>query len=167
MLSEVYLMCSLPSLSFGQSPPITMEEFREMAKNQLTARQFRMVEKMTMQDANEIEGKQRPKSVKVMQESLHEDLLKIRKAQAAGRQAKPDHLPESLLENNPLDREMQIMRWQWEKLDAITVGKAFTLADVVVYKMKLELLLRTTSFNAEKGAAVMTSVINPSKKEES
>jgi hypothetical protein len=46
------------------------------------------------------------------------------------------------------------------------VGKAFTLSDVIVYKMKLELLFRAMSFDAEKGAAVMSSVFNPSKKEE-
>jgi len=166
MLSEVYLMCSLPSLSFGQSPPIAMEEFREMARNQLSARQFKVLEKISIQDMNGKAGKHRIKSVKEMLDGLQADLIKIRKARAARQQPKPDHLPASALEENPLDRELQIMRWQWEKLDAITVGKAFTLSDVVVYKMKLELLFRTMSFDAEKGATVMSSVFKPSKKKE-
>lgn len=166
MLSEVYLMCSLPTLSFGQSPPITIEEFRDMAKNQLNARQFKMLEKVSMQDLNAKSGKNRPKSLKQMLDGLQKDLIKIRNARSARQQVKPDHLPASVLEENPLDRELQIMQWQWEKLDAMTVGKAFTLSDVIVYKMKLELLFRTQSFDAEKGAAVMSAVFNPSKKKE-
>jgi hypothetical protein len=143
-----------------------MEEFREMARNQLSARQFKMLETMSMQELNEKAEKKRLKSVKAILDGLQQDLLKIRNARTARQQPKPDHLPASVLEENPLDREMQIMRWQWEKLDAITVGKAFTLSDVIVYKMKLELLFRAMSFDAEKGAAVMSSVFNPSKKEE-
>ncbi len=166
MLSEVYLMCSLPSLSFGQSPPITFEEFKDMARSQLSAKQYRMLEQMSMQEMEEEGRKPRLKSVKDMLEGMKKDLIEIRKARAARRQPKPDYLPESVLEGNPLDRELQILRWQWEKLDSMAVGKNFTLADVIVYKMKLQLLFRIQSFKAERGAAVMASVFKPSKKKE-
>ena len=48
MLNEVYLMSSLPSLSFGQTPPISMEEFGDMAKSELSARSFKVLEKVNM-----------------------------------------------------------------------------------------------------------------------
>lgn len=166
MLSEVYLMCSLPSLSFGQSPPITIEEFKDMARSQLSAKKYRMLEQMSMQDMEEEGRKPSLKGVKDMLEKLKMDLIEIRKARAARRQPKPDHLPGSVLEANPLDRELQIMLWQWEKLDNIAVGKNYTLADVIVYKMKLQLLFRIQSFRAERGAAVMASVFKPSKTKE-
>ena len=44
MLNEVYLMSSLPSLSFGQTPPIALEEFRNMAKSELSAGSFKALE---------------------------------------------------------------------------------------------------------------------------
>ena len=166
MLCEVYLMCSLPSLSFGQSPPITFEEFKDMARSQVSAMQDKMLEQMSMQDMEDEGRKPRLKKVKDMQEGLKKDLIEIRKARAARRQPKPDHLPGSVLEENPLNRELQILLWQWEKLEAMTVGKSFTLADVIVYKMKLQLLFRIQSFKAERGAAVMASVFKPSKKKE-
>jgi len=166
MLSEVYLMCSLPSLSFGQSPPITFEEFNDMARSQLSAKQYRMLEQMSMQEMGEEGRKPRLKSVKDMLEGLKKDLMEIREARAVRRQPKPEQLPESVLEKNPLDRELQILLWQWEKLDAMVVGKNFTLADVIVYKMKLQLLFRIQSFKPERGEAVMASVFKPSKKKE-
>ena len=60
-------------------------------------------------------------------------------------------------------REEQIMQWQWEELDTIEAGKTFTFTEVVVYKLKLQIIIRLHSFDKEKGAQVLSSVVNPSK----
>jgi hypothetical protein len=161
MLNEVYLMCSLPSLSFGQSPPIALEEFTSIAKSQLSAKSYKMLEEVSIQYM-ENKGKNRKlKSVTTLLDDLLQDLSEIRKARTQNRQPRPAQLPVSVLESNPLDREKQIMKWQWEKLDAIESGKTFTFDEVIVYKLKLQLLWRLHSFNTEQGGQVLASVVNP------
>lgn len=166
MLNKVYLMCSLPALSFGQPPPITLKKFREMAKYELSSRSFNILEQMSMQGSDSNDRKAKMKKVDNMLEGLLKDISEIRNSRNEKRQARPALLPGSLLEANPLDREIQIMQWQWEYLDSLVFGKNFSLAEVVVYKLKLQLLFRMQSFNEERGERVMDSVVNPAEKKE-
>jgi hypothetical protein len=98
--------------------------------------------------------------------ALLKDISEIRDSRTENRPAKLALLPGSVLEANPLDREVQIMQWQWENLDAVIAGKSFTLAEVIVYKLKLQLLFRMHSFSKERGIHVLDSVVNPQKKKE-
>jgi len=166
MLNEVYLISSLPALSYGKTPPISLEEFRGMAKNELSSRSFKVLDQVSIRAVDSKVRKSKVKSVFNMQLALLEDISEIRKSRTENRKAIPGHLPGSLLEVNPLDREMQIMQWQWEKLDAIATGKSFTLAEVIVYKLKLQLLFRMNSFSIKRGEAVLDSVVNPDLKKE-
>jgi Protein of unknown function (DUF2764) len=166
MLNEVYLMSSLPALSFGQAPPISDEEFRDMAKNELSAKSFETLERMSMRGMDSKGRKAKLKSVNKMHLGLLKDVSEIRNSRTENRQAIPGILPGSVLEANPLDREMQIMQWQWEKLDAIVASKTFTLSEVIVYKLKLQLLFRMHSFSMERGERVLNSVVNPTAKKE-
>lgn len=166
MLNEVYLMCSLPSLSFGQSPPIALEEFMSIARSQLSARSYKMLEQVSLQYMENKDNKRKLKRVTALMDDLQQDLSEIRKARAQNRQPRPAQLPESVMDTNPLDREKQIILWQWEKLDAIESGKALSFDEVIVYRLKLQLLYRLHSFNAERGAQVLASVVNPAEREE-
>ncbi len=166
MLNEVYLMCSLPSLSFGQSPPITHEEFMSISRSQLSAKNYKMLEQVSLQYLENKDNKRKLKRVTALLDDLQQDLSEIRKARAQNRQPRPAQLPGSVLGANPLDREKQIIQWQWEKLDAIESGKTFSFDEVIVYRLKLQLLYRLHSFNAERGAQVLASVVNPAERKE-
>jgi len=160
----VYLMTSLPSLTFGQKPPISMNEFNEDAKNQLSARHFK---KLALVDMELLDVKKGGiKSVATLVKDVKHDLNEVRKAKLQNRQAKFGRLPEAVLSGNPLEREENILKWQWEELSTIEAGKTFTLTEVMVYKLKLQILLRLHSFDKNKGAKVLASVVNPSKNEE-
>ena len=82
------------------------------------------------------------------------------------RPARLNLLPGTVLEANPLDREMEIIHWQWDYLDALVASKSFTLSEVIVYKLKLQLLFRMHSFSKERGVKVLDSVVNPQKKKD-
>jgi len=164
MLNEVYLMSSLPSLSFGQTPPIAFEEFNHMAKSELSARSFKVLEQVSMRGMDGKSSKTKLKSMNKMQSGLLKDISEIRNSRTEKRQVSLALLPDTVLEVNPLDREMQIMQWQWENLDALVSGKSFTLTDVIIYKLKLQLLFRMHSFSIERGECVLDSVVNPDKK---
>lgn len=156
----VYLITSLPSLSLKEEPPISMDEFNDDAKKQLSARQFNILESV---DIRNINGNIGIKSISSFLNATREDLSEIRKARAQNRQARPQQMPASALRGNPLERELSIMQWQWEQLQDIESANTFNLTEVLVYKLKLQLVSRRHSFDREKGAEVLASVVNPEK----
>ena len=164
MSNMVYLICSLPSLTFGQSPPISIEEFHHDAKNQLSSKQYKKLEGVDLQKQNNQDAVENLKGVKSMLDDLHEDIAEIRLSKEQGKSPNLNRLPKSILGMNPLDREKAIMKWQWEELESIASGQTFTFKQVLVYKLKLQILTRLKSFNTKRGLEVLNSVVNPSKK---
>lgn len=164
MSSMVYLICSLPSLTFGQSPPITLEEFHHDAKNQLSSKQFKKLEEFDLQEQNAIGSIGSPKGIKVMLDELHQDTAEIRMSKEQSQSPNLSSLPKSIIGMNPLDREKAIMKWQWDELESVVSGQTFTFNQVLVYKLKLQILYRLKSFNSKRGLEVLDSVVNPSKK---
>ncbi len=163
MSNMVYLMTSLPSLSLGEAPPITIDEFNDDAKRELSSRHFKALQSV---DIQKLEAKIGVKNISSLLETIKEDLSEVRTAKAQSRQAKPELLPLNAFRGNPLEREMNIMQWQWEELQDIEAGKTFTLTEVLVYKLKLQLVERLYSFNKVRGAEVLASVVNPGKNKE-
>lgn len=159
----VYLMTSLPSLTFGQKPPITIEEFNNDAKSQLSPRHFKLVEST---DIQKLKTKAGIKSIASLLNDIHTDLLEVRKANAQNGQAKLERVPKAALVGNPLQREQSIIKWQWEELTDIEAGKTFTITEVLVYKLKLQLLIRSYSFNKDEGARILAEVVSPEKNKE-
>ncbi|MCG6191119.1 DUF2764 family protein [Maribellus maritimus] len=156
----VYLMTSLPSLSFDHLPPITIDEFNDEAKAQLSVRHFRLLESVDIQQLNTEVGK---KSIALFLKTIKKDQAEVRKAKLQNRQAQPERLPKSALSGNPLEREIKILQWQWQELLDMEAGKTFTLIEVLVYKLKLQIVSRLYSFDPKKGAEVLASVVDPVK----
>lgn len=166
MSNMVYLMCSLPSLTFGQIPPISLSEFFHDAKSQLSAKHFKKLEAVDLQKMNTPKTTSVLKSAEVILSEMWQDISEIRSARAQNRNPKLNRLPQTMLAGNPLEREKQIMQFLWEELDSVEAGKTFTLTEVLVYKLKLQILSRLNSFDAGRGAQVLESVINPTKRKD-
>lgn len=160
MSNVVYLMSSLPSLTFGQAPPISLDEFNRDARSQLSARHFNLLDSVDIQKTDTPKGVK--KSIASLLTDTRNDISEIRNARLQHRHPRLDRMPKWVAGGDPLDREKQIMQWQWEELDSIEAGKTFTLTEVMVYKLKLQILCRLDSFDDDKGAEVLASVINPS-----
>ena len=163
MSNMVYLMTSLPSLTFGQVPPISMDEFKDDAKKQLSKRHYKVLESVDIQKLKTNSGK---KNIALLLKEVQKDLSEAREAKAENRQAKLGRLPKNVFVGNPLEREKKIMQWQWDELTDIEAGKTFSLTEVLVYKLKLQILDRMNSFDDEKGTQVIESVVNPAKNKE-
>lgn len=159
----VYLMTSLPALTFGQEPPISMDEFTKDAKSQLSARHFNKLEKLDIQNLHTKKGG--IKNIAGLINDVKDDLIEVRSAKMQNRPASYKRLPKHIFVENPFQREVNLMKWQWEELDTIEAGKTFTLTEVLVYMLKLQILLRLHSFDKNKGAEVLASVVNPAKNE--
>lgn len=163
MSNMVYLLCSLPSLNFRQVPPISFDDFCNDSQKQLSKKHFRMLETVDLKEMDsDEEGKL--KHFTDLYADLIGDLTEMRNAKAEKRPPRLAYLPQSVTELNPLEREKQIMRWQWERLDDIEVGNTFTLVNLFVYKLKLQILHRLHSLEPDRGRQVFESVINDAKK---
>lgn len=166
MGNVVYLISSLPALSFAQAPPIKLEEFTADAQAQLSSKDFARMQSI---DLRLIDTESEPKDLKDfhdMMAEVREDVVAIRKAKAQNQSPSLMNLPQSLVGLNPLEREKQIMQWQWDRLSAIETGETFTFIEVMVYKLKLQILWRLHSFDVERGMQVLSSVVDPPKQEE-
>lgn len=166
MSNLVYLISSLPSLTFGQKPPIPMSEFLCNSKDQLSEKHYKMLEAVDMQAGIKRTCNSRLRRLVVMMDEFSEDISEIRKAKTHSRQPKLKRLPKTVTSGNPLEREQKIMQYQWEELVSFESGKTFTLTEVIMYKLKLQILHRMDSFNCKRGEQILESVISPSKKRE-
>ena len=162
MSNLVYLMCSLPSLSYGEKPPITNDEFLQEAQSQLSKKSFQKIEQFSFQDISTGSVKGKLKKFATLIDELQKDMSELRAARKQKKSPELINFSKSLLELNPLERELAIMRWQWDQLTAMEVGANFTMTELMVYKLKLELVHRIYSFDEEQGAKVLDSVVNPS-----
>ncbi len=154
----VYLISSLPSLTFGQSPPISLENFHNEAKEQLSSKKFEKLLKLDLKNINHETPRSLNRFIEAI-EKLHTDFVEIRNAKANERSLKLTTLSKVMIEQNPLEREKSIMKWQWEQLTNIDVGETFTFTEVLVYKLKLQILHRLHSFQPEKGREILESVV--------
>jgi hypothetical protein len=143
-----------------------MDEFTADAKSQLSAKHFKKLEPVDIFQKTDSEGNVGLKNIGTMLDDLKKDISEIRAARDQKRAPGLQRLPQAVVTANPLEREKLIMRWQWEELDSIQAGEEFTLIDVMVYKLRLQILNRLNSFSEEAGNQVLASVVNPSKREE-
>ena len=165
MSNVVYLISSLPSLTFGQEPPILLDDFHSEAKAQLSSKNFNKLKALDLKNISKAESGKLKIFIEVI-EQLHTDLIEIRNAKSNDRSPVVTILPKTVQEQNPLEREKSIMKWQWEQLSNIDSGEAFTFIEVLVYKLKLQILHRLYSFDTEKGLEILKSVVEPSQKVE-
>ncbi len=59
--------------------------------------------------------------------------------------------PLPLTPGNPLEEEIQLMKWQWESLEELSTGHYTDFGALCIYKLKLLLLLRWWGFDQQKG----------------
>lgn len=165
MANVVYLISSLPSLTFGQSPPVTLESFHSEAKAQLSSKNYEKLHQLDLKDISKTDPGQLKHFVEANGQ-LHADAMEIRNAGNNERSAAISTLPRQVLEQNPLEREKSMMKWQWEQLTQIDSGETFTFTEVLVYKLKLQILHRLDSFSKPKGLEILESVVAPAKNRE-
>ncbi len=165
MSNMVYLLCSLPSLTFGQVPPISFDEFYRDSQEQLSSKHFKILEEADLRGIDPA-TKGKLKNISGLNARRQNDLGEIRSAKAEKRHPNLAYLPKTVNGLNPLDREKRILQWQWEELDDMETGRTFSLINVLVYKLKLQILIRMDSFNQEQGAKVMASVVNGAQRKE-
>ncbi|TGV04853.1 hypothetical protein [Flavivirga rizhaonensis] len=65
-----------------------------------------------------------------------------------------------VLYENPLEAEQQLLELQWQKLEALSIGHYSDFSSLILYKFKLELLLRWWCFDTEIGFEIFQQTLN-------
>jgi hypothetical protein len=162
MSNVVYLIAGLPSLTYGRPATVSLAEFTDVAREQLSESEYNQLELLDIRDlgkATQISGL---KSVGELFGELQTDKFEIRKARQQERTPNVLNIPRKVLDQNPLEIEKHFMKALWDELDSIGSLQSFTLTEVFVYKLKLQILERMNTFNKEKGLGILEAVVNPS-----
>jgi len=152
-------------LTFGQTPPMSLESFLSEAKEQLSISDYDALCKLDLKNPDETVGENLLQFRELLKQ-LKTDILEVRNAKSNQRTAVLQTLTKTVFDQNPLEREISIMKWQWEQLTNIDFGESFSFTVVLVYKLKLQLLHRFNSFNTENGLNTLESIVKPPKKME-
>lgn len=163
MVDAVYLISSLPILTFGSVPPISEEEFMHDVAIQLSKKAVNTVNCADIKTTNGESLVGKLSSYADLMNDLKKDKAAIRTAKKQKHTPKVEMLPKTVVNENPLEREKSIMQKQWDELTSLEAGVPFSLNQVLIYKLKLQLLHRLHSFDTQKGAAIFASVVQPQK----
>lgn len=180
-----YLMSSLPYLSFQHSKelrrkvvttfqkyahtPGTNKSLIELLDDEackfLSPRAAQIFKELDLQTMHRRAFQQSPNKVVAAFArylfSLKVSLLSTRMEEQAFRELKQETatLAVELEKGTPLEKEIQIMQLQWEKLEELSIGHHFNLESLIIYKLKLMILDRWWSFNEERGFQAFNQAI--------
>ena len=91
---------------------------------------------------------------------LKHEIKHYREAKAsAGNQAKATYVFIENLPKDPLQAEIQLLKLQWQKLEQFSIGNYANLTAIILYKLKLQVLLRWWHFNTENGFKVFQDTL--------
>jgi len=180
-----YLISSLPYLPFGQTKEVrdkitttfkkyagaaeTEKELIELFELEATkflspgaARTLRALDLEEMHHARFRESKN--KVIATFAQYLYGLKVAVLKQRIPRRQFQKEWSqleipPFELAEGTPLEKEVQLMQLQWQKLETLASGHHFDLEALIIYKIKLMILDRWWQFNEEKGFRRFNQVI--------
>ena len=171
-----YLMSSLPNLSFqnteelkgrvisllqkyagvGANEKSMVEILDSEAEKFLPASTFCIFQKINLRNIHEKEFQQSKSTVlstfSKFTFELKNEIKQMRISQKESDEKSSKSSLEKLIgQGTPLEKEVQIMKYQWEKLEDLSVGHFADLEELIAYKIKLMILTRWWSFQTEKG----------------
>ena len=189
-----YLASQLPYLIYGQTPPMSSEAFKELAKPMLSKRDTALLEMVSPDPCPpELSGEgpsyseNAPSSGSVFINSWREWERTFRLNLARHRSAKlhwegsapvtpPTEPTDAVtaasriagLSESPLELEQHMDRERWDVIDGLQGLDTFSSSSVFAYLLKLMLLERHASFQADKGfieykslyASIVGGVVN-------
>jgi len=152
-----YFVSQLPFLQLGKISPVSTDDFLAEAGKWLSDKEFSFLKNARL-DKFENFKKQEPAALKEFNEfeyRLREQIYLYRKARKQEKEYRlSGALGQIFSEGNPLDIEKGILRLRWEFLDEKETFHHFDLNFIVIYFLKMQLVLRLSSFDKEKGAEI-------------
>ena len=153
-------MAQLPYLYYEQMPPMSSENFKELAKPLINKTDFDLLSKISLVPLNKIVDCKFINNWQNWDRTLRLDLAKQRaiKLKRDIPLNEPDfHLDtaaaasKAIDESSPLEGEILLDKARWNAIDDLAGSDYFHRNSVFAYYLKLLLIERRLSFNVEKG----------------
>jgi len=159
-----YFIAQLPSLVYGQKPPMSSAHFKSLAEDLLEDSDLKVMEYLSFNDPFSPEGSCAfVKNWRNWERALKLNLAKERAIKL--KRAVPDgEIPffpqeasitavKAVDEKSPLDGEYLLDKARWTAIDEIAGRDYYSVNNIYAYYLKLLLLERRQGFNIEKGFA--------------
>jgi hypothetical protein len=171
-----YLMTSLPNLSFQDTDEAktalftllkkytgntskessAVEMFEMEAEKYLSKSSFQNLQNLNLNQIHKTEFLNHKSRVvsefaKFTHALKNEIRVWLTTQNESDKKAAKNRVEEIFGEGSPLEKEIRIMKYQWDKLEELSIGHFADIEALFTYKLKLMILLRWWSFNKEKG----------------
>lgn len=171
-----YLMSSLPYLSFQDTQEERTKVFSVFRKYANPSKEEKNIITILDEEASQFLGTKKSALLKQIRlEQIHSEVfqqsknnvlasfstymynlkkelkqLRIFRRESIGASTTKNP-PLPLTPGTPLEEEVQILKWQWGKLEELSIGRYSDFGALILYKLKLLLLLRWWSFDEKQG----------------
>lgn len=159
-----YAGAALPMLFFGESLPISREDFLGLCREQLSKKDFLQLQAATI-DSYDTAQADCPviRQWRKWEVSLRNELAKLR-AQEKNKDPEPylieseevlghfDLAKEAVSNTSPYEAETTLYEARWNYLEDLGTNRFFTLESLIIYYLKLQILEKLALFDREKGS---------------
>jgi hypothetical protein len=160
-----YFVAQLPYVNYGEVPPMSTEEFRELCKRFLSGRDYALIQYCVIQPEVTLKADEHTGSDFVDQWVAREKAfwlnlaaLRAGKMKRQGPEDPPHDAPRAeavaraaFAMDDPMQAELYIDRARWGAVDAMCGMDYFSVNTIFAYLIKLQLMERKQLFNTEEG----------------
>ena len=170
-MNYYFLAASLPTLSLDREPPLSVDAFRELCREQFSARDLAELDAV-------LAGLERETGGSFMREwRARETALRNALARARADKLSVEAAPylqptdrfdaaaekaaaEAMGRRNPREREAFLDRFRWTCIDEMAGFNPFALPALLAYALKLRITQRWSTLDAETGRRRAETLIN-------
>ena len=167
MAEYYYFAATLPMLTIGKPLPITYADFMEKAKDNLSKKDYRDLEKAVFSPSAEDASNPLVKEWQAYSTALNRVLAKERADRLGFTGYEGDSGADKLLRDkvkdivdnkDPLEGERALLSMYFDFLSSREGGSVFSSTALMIYALKLQIMELDQSFTQEKGRAEFDSL---------
>lgn len=170
----IYFVSSLPMLAFEEEPPFSFDEFLRDCALHLPSTEYTVAKRIfdndieglsvaneTLQALIDFNGKFRNELAFFRAERAHKDPADYVRGSRLGNSYYAELMHQAAKNTNLLEAEKLIDRLQWDVWEDITVNSHFSLENIVVFGLKLQVLEKYQRIHSSRGQEVLEEVSGP------
>ena len=167
-----YLIASLPLLEFGMKTLFTYADFLSICEEQLSSSDLNIIKEtrlaplenpyshcLTLREWNKFNITLRNEIAKVRANKQGKDASKYIRGEDYVDPFMASFTQWVINQDSPLEAEISLDRFRWEKLDDLGRGHYFDIDYLVVYALKLRILERWENINSNDGMQALQNLV--------
>ncbi len=157
----IYFAAEMPTLIWGDAPPVSIEDYLEEARKWMTPADYSILAKSLLHHYERASERNIYCDYQEFEYSLRRELANYRKAASEGHDYKFSGLPPQIVrEGNPLETEINLMKYRWQWIEDHEFEHYSDLDFFVLYYLKLQILRRLSLFEKDAGAKAFREIVS-------